>query len=190
MSVQVASAGAKRAASRGPPESSKQAPDVAGDLQHHPDVQAKPPSESGSRDSQNGAVTTGNSSFSHFKRGHSPKRALNGACLNLHIVFFGCVHSVIQHSMHASTASAPKGIAPGIPAVPRNSDDVHVIFSTDCSEYQNWQSLLLFWSAARAGQTGPVTRLASGCTPEQTLPLSLRFSADATASNSAATFNT
>jgi hypothetical protein len=89
MSVQVASAGAKRAASRGPPESSKQAPDAEGDLQHHPDVQAKPASETGSRNSKNSAVTTGNSSFSHFKRGHSPKRALNGACLNCQILLVG-----------------------------------------------------------------------------------------------------
>ena len=46
-------------------------------------------------------------------------------------------------------------------------DDVHVIFSTDCSEYQDWQTLLLFYSAFASGQKGPVTRIASGCPDEK-----------------------
>ena len=43
------------------------------------------------------------------------------------------------------------------------SIDIHVVFSTDCSEYQDWQSILLFYSAMAAGQPGYVTRIASGC---------------------------
>mmetsp|Transcript_26662 Transcript_26662/g.25531 ORF Transcript_26662/g.25531 Transcript_26662/m.25531 type:complete len:485 (+) Transcript_26662:154-1608(+) len=42
--------------------------------------------------------------------------------------------------------------------------DVHVIFSTDCSPYQDWQTLVAFHSATTVGQKGPVTRIASGCT--------------------------
>lgn len=41
--------------------------------------------------------------------------------------------------------------------------DVHVVFSTDCGKYQDWQSLILFHSALAVGQKGPVTRIASGC---------------------------
>lgn len=45
--------------------------------------------------------------------------------------------------------------------------DVHVVFSTDCSTFQDWQSLLLFHSARIVGQNGPVTRIASGCDEEK-----------------------
>ncbi|KAG5189393.1 hypothetical protein JKP88DRAFT_176989 [Tribonema minus] len=55
----------------------------------------------------------------------------------------------------------------GITAVPRDEHDVHVVFSTECSSYQDWQSLLLFFSATRAGHKGPITRLAGGCSPEK-----------------------
>lgn len=41
--------------------------------------------------------------------------------------------------------------------------DMHVIFSTDCSGYQDWQTIVLFHSAMAVGQKGPVTRIASGC---------------------------
>ena len=42
-------------------------------------------------------------------------------------------------------------------------NEVHVIFSTDCNPFQDWQSLLLFHSATQVGQQGPITRIASGC---------------------------
>ena len=41
--------------------------------------------------------------------------------------------------------------------------DMHVIFSTDCTTYQDWQTLVLFHSAMTVGQKGPLTRIASGC---------------------------
>lgn len=41
--------------------------------------------------------------------------------------------------------------------------EVHVIFSTDCSGYQHWQSIALWYSSRQAGQRGAVTRIASGC---------------------------
>uniref|UniRef100_A0A7S4ITT2 Uncharacterized protein n=1 Tax=Odontella aurita TaxID=265563 RepID=A0A7S4ITT2_9STRA len=39
----------------------------------------------------------------------------------------------------------------------------HIVFSTDCSAYQHWQSYVLFYSALKVGQEGFVTRIASGC---------------------------
>lgn len=39
------------------------------------------------------------------------------------------------------------GIAPGIAAKPASADDIHVVFSTDCSPYQNYQATMLFHSA-------------------------------------------
>jgi len=38
-----------------------------------------------------------------------------------------------------------------------------IIFSTDCSDFQHWQSYLLFYSAHKQNQKGYVTRIASGC---------------------------
>lgn len=45
--------------------------------------------------------------------------------------------------------------------------DFHVIFSTDCGTYQDWQTLVLFHSATVVGQKGPITRIASGCDAEK-----------------------
>jgi hypothetical protein len=50
-----------------------------------------------------------------------------------------------------------------------NEDDhtrYHLIFSTDCSPYQHWQSYLVYYSAMRVKQPGTVTRIASGCEDE------------------------
>ena len=44
---------------------------------------------------------------------------------------------------------------------------MHIIFSTDCSLYQQWQSYLFFFSAFRVRQPGTITRIASGCTDEE-----------------------
>lgn len=48
---------------------------------------------------------------------------------------------------------------------------VHVVFSTDCSAFQNWQSRVLFDSARRVGHVGPITRIASGCAEDQAIEL-------------------
>lgn len=64
------------------------------------------------------------------------------------------------------------GTGPG-----RKFDQVfaHIIFSTDCSSYQDWQSELLAFSAERVGHRGPITRIASGCTMEQQEKLRRRY---------------
>lgn len=51
--------------------------------------------------------------------------------------------------------------------VPDEDGQMHVVFSTDCSGYQNWQTLLLFHSAQVVGQKGRITRIASGCDEKQ-----------------------
>jgi hypothetical protein len=43
----------------------------------------------------------------------------------------------------------------------------HVLFSTSCSPFQDWQSISFFHFAHRARQPGHITRLVSGCTPEK-----------------------
>jgi hypothetical protein len=47
----------------------------------------------------------------------------------------------------------------------------HVVFSTDCSDYHNWQSYVLFYHAQKIGQPGTITRIASGCSAKQTLTM-------------------
>mmetsp|Transcript_16735 Transcript_16735/g.39481 ORF Transcript_16735/g.39481 Transcript_16735/m.39481 type:complete len:544 (-) Transcript_16735:137-1768(-) len=51
----------------------------------------------------------------------------------------------------------------------RDSDGIryHLIFSTDCSPYQHWQSYLVYYSAMLVRQPGHVTRIASGCQDEE-----------------------
>ncbi|CAM9372253.1 unnamed protein product [Discosporangium mesarthrocarpum] len=60
-----------------------------------------------------------------------------------------------------------QGVANGIPSQPRGKDDIHLVFSTDCTPYQNYQSLILFHSAETVEQMGPITRVASGCSEDE-----------------------
>lgn len=72
-----------------------------------------------------------------------------------------------------------------MPQPHQSYNPMHIIFSTDCSPYQDWQSILLFYSAIivanysgdnRRGQgPGPITRIASGCTEEQKLNLTTTY---------------
>jgi hypothetical protein len=50
---------------------------------------------------------------------------------------------------------------------PTTGATLHIIFSTDCSTFQHWQSYLFFFSAFKVSQPGYITRIASGCTDEQ-----------------------
>ena len=54
---------------------------------------------------------------------------------------------------------------------------VRVVFSTDCTPYQDWQSEVVFNSADVVGHRGPVTRIASGCSAEKEAALRQRYAA-------------
>ena len=45
----------------------------------------------------------------------------------------------------------------------KRSGTMHVVFSTDCTFFQDWQTMLVFYSAMAVGQKGAITRIASGC---------------------------
>jgi hypothetical protein len=47
------------------------------------------------------------------------------------------------------------------------SRQYHMVFSTSCDPFQDWQSLAFFYFAHRVQQPGHITRIVSGCTPEQ-----------------------
>jgi len=44
---------------------------------------------------------------------------------------------------------------------------LHLVFSTDCSSYQHWQSYVLYYSAVQVRQKGTITRIISGCDDTQ-----------------------
>lgn len=46
-------------------------------------------------------------------------------------------------------------------------ESYHLVFSTGCSEFQDWQSIGIYSSAQAMGQRGIITRIASGCTKKQ-----------------------
>ena len=48
-----------------------------------------------------------------------------------------------------------------------DDESYHIVFSTGCSEFQDWQSVGVYSSALSVGQRGIITRIASGCTPLQ-----------------------
>lgn len=50
-----------------------------------------------------------------------------------------------------------------VPTPPTGDDAYHIVFSTDCSFFQDWQTLLIFHSAVSVKQKGLITRIASGC---------------------------
>lgn len=65
-------------------------------------------------------------------------------------------------SFHGSDGSEGAFNLPGI-VEKRKTETLHIIFSTDCNAYQDWQTLLIFHSAMVVGQEGVLTRIASGC---------------------------
>ena len=52
---------------------------------------------------------------------------------------------------------------------------MHVVFSTDCSPYQDYQAEVVFHSAALVGQRSPITRIASGCDEARVAALRARY---------------
>jgi hypothetical protein len=54
----------------------------------------------------------------------------------------------------------------------------HVVFSTGCSIFQDWQSYVFFYHALQSGQIGHVTRIASGCKDEDAEDLKAVFERD------------
>ena len=57
----------------------------------------------------------------------------------------------------------------------QTSKDVHIVFSTDCSGYQHYQSILSYYCIQRSGHLGPVTRIVSGCNSNQQIAIEQEF---------------
>lgn len=61
---------------------------------------------------------------------------------------------------------APQQVHSKVP-FDETDESYHLVFSTGCSEFQDWQSIGVYSSAEAVGQRGIITRIASGCTPMQ-----------------------
>lgn len=66
-----------------------------------------------------------------------------------------------------SVAMAPKPANPVVQTYKEPDSSYHIAFSTDCTFFQDWQTLLIFHSATMVKQEGRITRIASGCTEEK-----------------------
>eukprot|EP00550_Attheya_septentrionalis_P012611 CAMPEP_0198305828 /NCGR_PEP_ID=MMETSP1449-20131203/58107_1 /TAXON_ID=420275 /ORGANISM="Attheya septentrionalis, Strain CCMP2084" /LENGTH=491 /DNA_ID=CAMNT_0044008369 /DNA_START=144 /DNA_END=1619 /DNA_ORIENTATION=+ len=108
------------------------------------------------------------------------RRACSGVCLLTALGTIAAVLTVLPFALHLQLpeisldVSLPAGVGNVPPVRSRldmtkrsdddNDDDiVHIVFSTDCSGYQHWQGIALWYAAQAAGQRGPITRIASGC---------------------------
>lgn len=85
---------------------------------------------------------------------------------------------VLRHQTTKPVASTPiqQGIKPMKTAQSDTSQDIndagiHIVFSTDCTFFQDWQTIVLFHSATIVYQKGPITRIASGCKPDKQVEL-------------------
>jgi hypothetical protein len=81
--------------------------------------------------------------------------------------------SRVSMTSSANTQSLRTEIMPSISATVESipfeetDDSYHIVFSTGCSEFQDWQSIGVYSSAKAVGQRGIITRIASGCTKDQ-----------------------
>lgn len=83
-------------------------------------------------------------------------------------------HSLTQQTAQPPAASVPDkpapvdrpaAVSPTTQSVAGSSEEAefHIAFSTDCTFFQDWQTLLIFHSAVEIKQQGRITRIASGC---------------------------
>mmetsp|Transcript_84438 Transcript_84438/g.235179 ORF Transcript_84438/g.235179 Transcript_84438/m.235179 type:complete len:449 (-) Transcript_84438:96-1442(-) len=76
--------------------------------------------------------------------------------------------------------SAMQMVSPAVQASKRrqqmvaDSDKVHIVCTCDCGQYCEWQSELMFYSAQRVGQRGPITSIHTECSPERAQAIARR----------------
>ena len=71
----------------------------------------------------------------------------------------------LQHSFASGTSIEKSPLIHNNKPVSNNAK-FHIVFSTGCNAFQDWQSYVFFYQIMKSGQTGHVTRVASGCTKE------------------------
>lgn len=77
-------------------------------------------------------------------------------------------HSPLDNYDDDAVFAAVEDHKPSAPSAPKSqAPKFHIVFSTGCSAYQDWQSYAFFYQALQSKQEGEVTRVASGCDKEQ-----------------------
>lgn len=61
----------------------------------------------------------------------------------------------------------PERVPKATPKWEEDDESYFVVFSTGCSEFQDWQSIGVYSSAEAVNQRGIIVRIASGCKPDQ-----------------------
>ena len=130
------------------------------------------------------------SSFEAKRQKYTQYGAMPYLCLKIGLCLFFCAWSLIMfyHLFQDKPPSPPQGLRAEMkpsndkPVLdPMNvvvseersvsfedtDESYHLVFSTGCSEFQDWQSIGIFSSAQAVGQRGIITRIASGCTSQQ-----------------------
>lgn len=90
--------------------------------------------------------------------------------INFTFVLKSTSSTIAISNLGRSTTPTSKYSPPPQPTTTTGTDrreNVHVIFSTDCSMFQSWQSYTVFASAYRVNQPGNITRIVSGCSHEE-----------------------
>ena len=98
-----------------------------------------------------------NSQNSHFNKNGSSDFLLSPSSVHRQ-QYRNASFTSNTHFSHQIKASRSKNNAP---------PNIHIVVSTDCTAYQHWQAILLYYSARRVQQPGSITRIASGCTIQQ-----------------------
>jgi len=113
------------------------------------------------------AIFNRTSSFHFPKQGDGLALGMDDGFTHMHSMMHAEGASISAHRVAATGAATVPMHQHLSVAVVDNEDSYHVVFSTGCSEFQDWQSVGVYSSAEHVGQRGPITRIASGCTPDQ-----------------------
>jgi hypothetical protein len=109
-----------------------------------------------------------------------PKQAIGSLIIivgaSLFCLIYGLINYVIDIKVSNASAASSTQQRQDTPTIlltnetltsPTTNATLHLIFSTDCSPFQHWQSYLFFHSAFKISQPGIITRIASGCSDSQ-----------------------
>lgn len=91
---------------------------------------------------------------------------LSGILVSL-LFILGVVFMLPEDGSTRRTVRSPSVNAAVQAQAPATDSVHHMVFSTGCTTFQDWQSYIFFYHAFKAGQPGHVTRIASGCKPQE-----------------------
>lgn len=92
--------------------------------------------------------------------------SISTAAVNGDVTPLSPVHAAEEFVVtRESPTKAEKDSPPANPAA--SEPNQHIIFSTECGKFQDWQSYVFFYHAWKVKQPGTVTRIVTGCKPDE-----------------------